>query len=132
MTLYTKSIFKPALLEDGLRISVMSRHTLNDGKTPDNRITPQTYHQWIQSLAPQPELVGKWYKEKIEWDEFEQAYVNHLEEKDITIIVKALARQAIETDITLLCAEETQEHCHRRLLAEECKKYEPALSVVHR
>jgi hypothetical protein len=36
--LYTKSIYKPKYLDDGLRISVMSRHTLSDGKTDDPKL----------------------------------------------------------------------------------------------
>ena len=46
--------------------------------------------------------------------------------------VLSLAARSITEDITILCVEETPEFCHRRLLADECKKYEPNLQVVHR
>ena len=44
--LYTKSIIKQKSLEDGCRISVMSRHTLNDGITIDSRILPDSFDEW--------------------------------------------------------------------------------------
>ncbi len=42
--LYTKSILKEKVPSDGIRISVMSRHTLNDGITQDNRITQDCFN----------------------------------------------------------------------------------------
>lgn len=132
MTLYTKCIFKPATLEDGLRISVMSRHTLNDGKTVDERITPETYHKWMPELAPEPRMVGKWHRKEIEWNTFEAKYFQRIRAPDIALLVEALALSALKTNITLLCAEETPQYCHRRLLGEECRIYTPKLIVVHK
>ncbi len=132
MVLYTKCIFHPATPEDGIRISVMSRHTLKDGRTPDPRITPAHYQEWLRILAPPPKLVGGWYKKRLTWEAFEQHYVNYLQEKEPTQQVHKLAQRALENDITILCVEETPEHCHRRLLAEECQRVMPELFVVHR
>ena len=42
LDLYTKSILKPRSSRDGRRISVMSRHTLEDGVTQDKRITEKS------------------------------------------------------------------------------------------
>jgi len=36
--LKSKCILAEKNIDDGQRISIMSRHTLNDGKTPDERI----------------------------------------------------------------------------------------------
>ncbi len=131
MTLYTKSIFKETSLEDGLRISVMSRHTLNDGKIPDTRITRDKYDKHMPELAPPLKLVGSWYKGRISWAEFELAYLQHIR-GPVSLTIEALAVEALTKDITLLCAEETPEYCHRRLLAEECKIYEPSLIIMHK
>lgn len=60
--LFTKSIHKPVQPEDGYRISVMSRHTLSDGKTPDPLITGKSYIEWWKDLAPRDTLVGAWYR----------------------------------------------------------------------
>lgn len=131
MTLYTKSILKNTAPEDGVRISVMSRHTLNDGKTPDTRITADNYSKWMKELAPPAKLVGQWYKNNIEWAEFEKQYLQHLAKPNIATLVQQLANDALTADITILCIEDTAEYCHRRVLAEECLKYAPQLKIVH-
>ena len=60
--LQTKCILNKPDYWDGLRISIMSRHTLNDGKTRDIRIVPELYDAHCPFLAPQPELVGKFVR----------------------------------------------------------------------
>jgi len=50
--LFTKSIYKPVSVLDGQRISVMSRHTLEDGVTPDPRINSDSYYAYLKILAP--------------------------------------------------------------------------------
>jgi uncharacterized protein YeaO (DUF488 family) len=54
----------------------MSRHTLQDGVTPDPRIV--AFDAWWQDLAPPPKLVGAYYKRGLPWAEFEAAYKDHL------------------------------------------------------
>ena len=125
----TKCIFLPKNFQDGLRISVMSRHTLNDGKTPDLRINLSTYGLWMRSLAPPEYLVGDYYKRGLSWTEFEQKYLDHLRHSNVQTDVQSLAAQGMVSIITLLCVEKLPEYCHRRLLAEECKRYEPSLDL---
>jgi len=122
--LYTKSIFTPIDQEnDGLRISVMSRHTLDDGKIKDTRITSSSFDRWFAKLAPPPALVGAYLQGQVTWKEYEAEYKSYLRiNKDVSLQVEGLARMTLSRDVTLLCAEETAEHCHRRLLAEECVK----------
>ena len=132
MVLYTKCIFHPPAPDDGVRISIMSRHTLNDGKTPDTRITSASYHEWLRTLAPPPHLVGTWYKGQLLWEEFEQHYLHHIRQKETAQQVYVLAQRALSHDITLLCVEETPEHCHRRLLAEECQRIMPEMLIILR
>jgi uncharacterized protein YeaO (DUF488 family) len=130
--LFTKSILKPRAPEDGVRISVMSRHTLQDGRTPDERITSASYDEHNPLLAPPATLVGAYYREEVDWMGYELRYHTHLQRPGISDAVKQLAARALQQDITLLCIEETAEHCHRRLLAEECKRYQPKLDITHR
>jgi len=132
MSLYTKCIFAPATPADGIRISVMSRHTLNDGITPDERITDSSYHMWRKELAPPPRVVGAYYRGEIRWPEFETQYKEHLQRPEISDVVQKIARRAMTRDITFLCVEPTADYCHRRLLAEECRKYQPELVVEHK
>jgi uncharacterized protein YeaO (DUF488 family) len=132
MTLYTKCIFAPAEPSDGTRISVMSRHTLNDGVTPDERITEASYKVWKKDLAPPDHLVGAYYKRGLPWKEFKRLYIKHIQQPDRIDLVRIIAETAMTEDITLLCSEETAEHCHRRLLAEECLNYQPGLKIEHK
>lgn len=131
--LYTKCMFDPVEKKDGWRISVMSRHTLNDGKTRDERITPEKYHAWIPELAPKE--VGKYKRGEITFSELMCDYVSiHLAKPEIEKVVKDLARMAVEEDVTILCSENLKKdpHCHRVFLAEMCRKYEKDLRVEHR
>lgn len=132
MTLFTKSILAPVSSDDGLRISVMSRHTLNDGITPHPDITNNLFDEWLQELSPRPGLVGAWYKRSLPWDDFEEAYLIFLRRDPQAEIVRSLATQAISHDFTIMCIEELPKHCHRRLLAEECHRVEPSLTIVVR
>jgi len=131
MTLYTKCILNPASSEEGVRISVMSRHTLNDGKTPDTRLNDQ-YLEHLQKLGPPAKLIGDYYKRGLKWEEFEKRYLDYLQNPEIKNLIEDLARRALVKDLTLLCIEETPERCHRRLIAEECQRLMPELKVEHR
>ncbi len=101
--LYTKSILKSKSIEDGLRISVMSRHTLNDGITPDERITSESYDVWIKRLAPPDKLVGDFYKRELPRRDYNRKYLNYLRKKEIVEYVKWLGKLSLEKDITILC-----------------------------
>ena len=125
----TKSILKEVSGEDGLRISIMSRHTLSDGITPDSRITEKSYDGWNKRLAPPETLVGAFYRGEISWNEYEDGYLKYLR-GPVSGEVNALARMGLNEDITLLCIEETADFCHRRILAEECKRYKPYLEIL--
>lgn len=130
--LYTKSILKEKSPEDGVRISVMSRHSLNDGITPDNRIMKDSFDKYLPILSPPSKLIGDYYKSKLNWEDYEIKYFEYLRKPEIILIVRRLAKRAIQQDITLLYIEDTAEKCHRRLLSEECQRYEPTLQIIHR
>jgi len=125
--LKTKSILAPKEELDGIRISIMSRHTLEDGITSHPNISLDSYERWLPNLGPPLKLIGDYYKRNLPWKEFEKRYLNHLQQTEIQLEVKNLARISLELEVTLLCIEDKPEHCHRRLLAEECKKYQPDL-----
>ncbi len=130
--LRTKSIHKPIELRDGYRISVMSRHTLNDGITPDTLITPESFSYWMKELAPPLKLIGSYYKRSLDWTEFEKEYLEFLKNPEQNSKILEIIELALVQRVTLLCVEETPEHCHRRLLAEECKRINPDLILTVR
>lgn len=127
--LKTKSILKPFKKSDGTRISVMSRHTLNDGVTPDQRISSESYDLWMPSLAPPTKLLGDYYRRGLSWSEFEKEYLQYIRQPNNQKEIQELAKKSLTSTITLLCIEDFPKQCHRRILAEECKNYQPNLSL---
>jgi len=128
--LKTKSILELKNESDGLRISIMSRHHWSSEiikYTNINKINPQLYDLWWKELAPSENLVGDLYKRKLPWNQFEQRYLAEINKLPILEKVKDLAHRSLTETITLLCLEKSPKYCHRRILAEECKKYEPLL-----
>lgn len=125
--LKTKSILAPKEASDGIRISVMSRHTLNDGITPHPEISLEHYNAWMKNVAPPKKIVGDYYKRGLSWEQFEKKYLEYIRQPIVQWEVKTLAKKSLDSTITILCIEDSPEHCHRRLLAEECKRYEPSL-----
>jgi len=77
--LFTKSIIKEKE-PDEKRISVMSRHTKEDGVTPDKRIVEGvTFDEWRKEFAPPDKLVGAYYRNELSWKYFEKKYVEFLQ-----------------------------------------------------
>ena len=122
--LKTKCILLQKEDSDGLRISVMSRHTLNDGITPHPQINSSSYELWLPNLAPPARLLGDYYKRGLPFEQFKEQYLSYINQHEIKIEVQKLAKKSIDSVITLLCIEESPEYCHRKILAEECKKYQ--------
>lgn len=127
MPLVTKCILSE-IDNDEIRISIMSRHTLNDGKTPNPNISRFT--EWNKELAPNPRLAGQYYRNEIEWEDFARSYTESLHSPQKTHAVEELIDRAKQNTIVVMCIELSPERCHRRLLAEECKRRCPDLAVV--
>lgn len=121
--LKTKPILAPKEDSDGKRISVMSRHTLNDGITPHPQIDSNSYDVWMQELTPPAKLIGAYLKRGLPWEQFEKEYIAYIRQPDVELSVQNLAKHSLDSVITLLRIEESPEHCHRKLLAEECKRH---------
>ncbi|MFA5358222.1 MAG: DUF488 domain-containing protein [Patescibacteria group bacterium] len=130
MPLKTKSILAPKEQNDGLRISIMSRHTLSDGTTPDPRITEDLFNRTMKELAPPPKLIGAYYKNGMTWSEFSARFDEHLARPITQMWLEHLIRMARAGDVTIMCIEDTPEHCHRRLVAEACSKIDPTLEII--
>ena len=98
--LKTKSSQKPREESDGLRISVMSRHSTIDAPIPH-------YDEWIKSLSSPLILLGDYYKRGLPWEEVEKRYLEYIRQPDIRIEVMDLAKRSLDSVITLLCYEKT-------------------------
>lgn len=123
-------ILTPRCTGDGLRVSIMSRHTQNDGRTPDKRLTIDLFDEHWPELAPPPKLVGRWYRYEIEWPDFAATYRFHLEHcPGVQPRLTQLLALALTDTVTVLCIEEHPAHCHRRLLLEYCLHLNADLDV---
>jgi len=124
---------------DGFRISIMSRHTLDDCITIDRRISNNLYDLHLTDLAPPLRLVGKWYRgdfgkknEKNFEERFAPEYIDYL--KSQQRLVMLIGQMALNSNVTVMCIEPEPKEgeillCHRRLLVEKCKLIIPELDI---
>lgn len=125
--LRTKCIWLPPTKSDGLRISVMSRHTRNEGVTSDECILPYVYDLWLKNLAAPERLVVKYDRGEINFNQYSDMYVEYLR-KDLNVaILEAIAHYALKKRVTFLCFESVPVMCRRTTLLYECWRYEPNL-----
>ena len=129
MSLQTLPIKQPRSIIDGLRISVMSRHTLSDGKTLDPEITNNLFDIHLPELGPPPKLVGGYYRREVSWSEFVVKYLEYIRQEEVIIILWDLILLSQEIKVTLLCIENSPQFCHRRLLAQECQRLSSQVDV---
>lgn len=79
-------------------------------------------------LAPAAEILAR-YRQDRDWPSYVTAFEQLMEETGMA----AVAREVLAPyrRPCLLCAEESPERCHRRLLAERVQRLIPGLEVVH-
>jgi uncharacterized protein YeaO (DUF488 family) len=127
--LYTKCILAPKKRSDGARISIIPRHTLENGITSHPGISKRSYDEHIKQLSPTRSILGIYYKNGEFWTEFKNRYLTHIRQRKIRRHVQKLAKRALRENITLLGIQIYADRCTRRLLAEECKGYVPSLQI---
>jgi uncharacterized protein YeaO (DUF488 family) len=127
--LKTKCVLAPISEDDGIRVSVMSGLTLEDGITPHPDADKMQYQYWLKALAPSRALLGDYYKRGLSWDGYEERYNQYLSLPDKSYEIDELAKLALTHTVTILCLDESPEKCHRRLIAERCKQQHPELEI---
>jgi uncharacterized protein YeaO (DUF488 family) len=119
MALFTKSVQDKAKKTDGIRVCIMRR--------PDAWVK---YDVWMPVLAPSGKLLDDYHNKKVTWLQFEKRFAKEVTQAHPEYI-EVLCAMAQKQDVTILCWEETPDMCHRRLVAQACKKMHPRLSVTH-
>lgn len=78
-------------------------------------------------FAPTKELLSKYRKEGMSWEEYEVEYLNLLDMRHIAqkVNIEELHKNC------LLCSEHTPEKCHRRLLAEYFQHVKNDIKIIH-
>lgn len=134
MVLRSKCIVAPIEEDDGKRISIMSRHTLNDGKTPEERLlVPGVFDEHMPEFAVPIEVIRKYYStkdNKITFDELAVKYNEYIVTQRDKVI--ALIQRALVENVTVLCIEpEEEKHiCHRSLFMKYVQDTAKEIDVV--
>lgn len=85
-------------------------------------------YKHVADFAPTKDLLDKWHKQEVSWDEYEAIYTSMLKERDI---LRNYGIKQFEGSC-FLCSEDTPENCHRRLLAEYMKKHSiEDIRIIH-
>jgi uncharacterized protein YeaO (DUF488 family) len=75
---------------------------------------------WLQELSPSDELLDSYNKGLLDWDSyvsrFKMEVLENPQKLPFFLKLKELSSEGV---VTLLCHEETDERCHRRLLIEK-------------
>jgi uncharacterized protein (DUF488 family) len=79
-------------------------------------------------LAPTPELLQTYKKQKGDWATYEQGFLALMEHRRIH---EVLSPAEFEQRTALLCSEATAERCHRRLVCEFLVERWPGVAVRH-
>ncbi|WP_297273549.1 DUF488 domain-containing protein [uncultured Bacteroides sp.] len=82
----------------------------------------------IIDFAPTKDLLSKWRKEEVNWEQYTKVYLGLLKERGI---IKKYGVKCFDNSC-FLCSEETPEMCHRRLLVEYMKENSTEdVNIVH-
>jgi uncharacterized protein (DUF488 family) len=81
---------------------------------------------WAKQFAPSPSLLDDYKNNRITWNDYEVVYHNLLERQNM-----AFFKDYADKRICLLCAEDTPDFCHRRLLAEKIVAVYPNTKIKH-
>jgi len=77
--------------------------------------------------APTEDILKKYKKKRITWEDYEKAYVQTLTDRNI---LSSLEFSELD-HACLLCSEQTAQKCHRRLLAEYLRKNNQEIVIFH-
>jgi uncharacterized protein (DUF488 family) len=85
-------------------------------------------YEHVPQLAPTEELRKKFKQDK-NWDEYKDAYLRLLNERDaLTLLEQSSGAKQV---LCLLCSEDKPDRCHRRLLAEYIQSHCPDIEICH-
>lgn len=81
------------------------------------------------TFAPTKELLSSYRSGKTSWQEYVKVFTQIMEERNVYSVFKS--KYSSCSKICLLCSEDTPEQCHRRLLAEEFKRNDESIEIIH-
>jgi len=79
-------------------------------------------------LAPTKEILDRYKKKKMSWEEYEQRFRKLMADRKVEEIIH---RDLFDVPTVLLCSEPKPEKCHRRLVAEYLRDKWGGVKIVH-
>lgn len=79
-------------------------------------------------LAPTKDILDRYKKKRIAWEEYEREFLGLLKERQAENI---LPKDLFAVPTALLCSESSAEHCHRRLVAEYLREAWGGVTINH-
>ena len=70
------------------------------------------------NFSPTADLLKNYKSKKVSWDEYEDIFENIMLNRRINNYIQDQYAKYSNQNICLLCSEPTEQHCHRRLVAE--------------
>lgn len=80
------------------------------------------------SLAPTEELLKAIKSKEIPWGEFEKTFTDLLQERKVETKMNEWLGDRVPC---FLCSEEQPHHCHRKLVVEYLREFDPRIEIVH-
>lgn len=84
-------------------------------------------YEHIPLLAPTQELLDSYKKNRGDWDDYEQSFLQLMRSRKIEMNIP----KDTVAGSCLLCSEKTPDHCHRRLVAEYLKERWGDIEIIH-
>ncbi|MET3292965.1 DUF488 domain-containing protein [Brevibacillus fluminis] len=80
------------------------------------------------SLAPTESLMKAVKQKEIAWGEFEKTFLDLLQERKVETHMSEWLGDKVPC---FLCSEEKPHHCHRKLVVEYLREFDPRIEIVH-
>ena len=85
-------------------------------------------YRHITDFAPSKELLDRWHKQEVTWEEYEKIYIQLLKKRNV---LQDYGVKSFDGSC-FLCSEDTPEQCHRRRLAEYLQEHsKEKVTIVH-
>ncbi len=104
----TKSVYQPADPSDGRRVLVTQYWPRG--------VRRAAVDEYVRTLAPSRQLLQAYKAGQLQWQSFQQQYLEQMRAPEARAEIQRLARQASTQAVTLMCACKDERHCHRPLL----------------
>ena len=106
----------PRKPDEGLRLGTVRRPPRGVPKTQFAKL--DYYDVWLPNLAPSPELVALALgsTDPRSWKAFERKFRAEMKKPDAARLLDMLAALSHQTNFSLGCYCENEEHCHRSIL----------------